>query len=449
MENLQRSLPVDWEALTGEAAQLLSRYIRFNTTNPPGNEAPAIHFLAEVLREFGLKPKILVSGDNRANLVVRLPASQATAAPCLLYSHADVVPAKASAWSLPPFGGQIKDGFVWGRGALDDKGLGIIFVQALGLLHRYAPPKHRDILLVIAADEELCGEAGAAWLLENHPDSLAAEFVWDEGGLGLLSPAGPVLFSIAVAEKSALTVQLKAHGLSSHAAVPNNANAQHRLVRSLYRIQQWKQPVQINGIVESILATLASSMPFPQKLLYRYPHWFYPVLSRWLRHDSFLGPLVSNTITLTRLKGGHANNVVPAQAEARLDVRLLPDQSPDTFLRELQLVIDDPAVTVLPVTVASPQATSPVNTPFYRALAHTLHRREPASLITPYLTPGATDSRFFRAAGMKAYGFMPMLLNSRELGRIHSIDERVSIENLRWGMQVVFETLIELDGMVD
>ena len=159
---------------------------------------------------------------------------------------------------------------------------------------------------------------------------------------------------------------------------------------------------------------------------------------------------MTNTITLTRLKGGQANNVVPAQAEARLDVRLLPDQSPDTFLRQLRSVIDDPAVTVLPVTtVTPPQATSPINTPFYRALTHTLRRREPAGLITPYLTPGATDSRFFRAAGMKAYGFMPMLLNSRELGRIHGVDERVSIENLRWGVQVVFETLVELDGMVN
>ena len=304
-------------------------------------------------------------------------------------------------------------------------------------------------MLVIAADEELCGEFGAAWLLENHPELLQAEFVWDEGGFGLLPQAGPVLFGIAIAEKSALTVQLKARGQSSHAAVPNNANAQHRLVRSLYRIQQWKQPVQINGIVESMLAVLAPTMPFPQKLFYRYPNWFYPILTRWLSHDSFFGPLVTNSIALTRLKGGQANNVVPAQAEARLDVRLLPDQSPDTFLRQLQTVIDDPAVTVLPVTVTPPQATSPVDTPFYRALAKTLHRREPAALITPYLTPGATDSRFFRAAGMKAYGFMPMLLSNRELGRIHSADERVSIENLRWGMQVVSETLLELDNMAN
>jgi acetylornithine deacetylase/succinyl-diaminopimelate desuccinylase-like protein len=401
------------------------------------------------LRNFGLEPTIFEPAPNRANLVVRLPASQATAAPCLLYSHADVVPADASVWTFSPFSGQIEDGFVWGRGALDDKGLGIIFLQTIGLLQRYAPPTNRDIVLVIAADEELCGEFGAAWLLENHPDLLQAEFVWDEGGLGLLPQAGPPLFGIAIAEKSALTIQLKARGQSSHAAIPNNANAQHRLVRGLYRIQQWKQSVQINGIVESILAVLAPTMPFPQKLIYRHPNWFYPLLSRWLRHDSFLGPLVTNSVTLTQLEGGQANNVVPAQTEARLDVRLLPDQSPDKFLHQLQTVIDDPAVTILPMTATPPQATSPIDTPFYRALTQTLHRREPAALITPYLTPGATDSRFFRAAGMKAYGFMPMLLNNRELSRIHSTDERVSIENLRWGMQVVFETLVELDKAAD
>jgi len=449
MDNLQRSVTIDWDTLAVEAAQLLSRYIRFDTTNPPGNEAPAIHFLAEILRDFGLAPRILESGYNRANLVVRLPASQATAAPCLLYAHADVVPADPSDWSLPPFGGHIRDGFVWGRGALDDKGLGLIFVQVLGLLQRYAPPRNRDIVLVIAADEELCGEAGAVWLLKNHPELLMAEFVWDEGGLGLLSPAGgPTLFGIAVAEKSALTIKLEAEGLAGHAAVPNSTNPHHRLVRSLFRIQQWQQPVKINGVVEDMLAVLSPMTPFPKRFFYKYPGWFRPILTHLLRHDPFLGSLVTNTITLTLLTGGQASNVVPTRTEARLDVRLLPDQSPDEFLHQLQTVIDDETVTVKPVTMTSAQATSPVDTPFYRALARTLHRREPAGLITPYLTPGATDSRFFRAAGMNAYGFMPMLLDSHELRRIHGVDERVSIENLRWGMRLVFETLVELDCAV-
>jgi acetylornithine deacetylase/succinyl-diaminopimelate desuccinylase-like protein len=162
---------IDWAAIETEAATLLSRYIQFDTTNPPGNEAAAIEFLAQTLRERDLNPQVVESAPGRANLIARFPAPQgATAPPCLLYAHADVVPANPADWSVPPFSGQIKDGFVWGRGALDDKSLGIIFLQALILLRQASPPLKRDIILLIAADEETCGRYGVAWLLEHHPD---------------------------------------------------------------------------------------------------------------------------------------------------------------------------------------------------------------------------------------------------------------------------------------
>jgi acetylornithine deacetylase/succinyl-diaminopimelate desuccinylase-like protein len=182
----QELAAIDWAAQEQETALLLSRYLQFDTTNPPGQEAPAIEFLAEVLHERGFVPHIIEPAPGRANLIVRLSSQAVSAAPpCLLYAHADVVPADASRWSVPPFGGHMRDGFVWGRGALDDKSLGIIFLQVLTLLKTHLSPLQRDIILLIAADEEAHGRYGVGWLLDHHLDLIRAGYVWDEGGVGL------------------------------------------------------------------------------------------------------------------------------------------------------------------------------------------------------------------------------------------------------------------------
>ncbi|MCG3212214.1 MAG: putative succinyl-diaminopimelate desuccinylase [Anaerolineae bacterium] len=441
--------PCDWDAVAGDAARLLSRYIQFDTTNPPGNELPALEFLAGVLRQNGLSPQILKSAPNRANLVVRLAAQPAAqAAPLLLYAHADVVPAPADGWSVPPFGGVIKDGYVWGRGALDDKGLGIIFLQALVLLHRLNFPRRRDIILLIAADEERCGDHGAAWMLAHHPDLIRAEFVWDEGGMGLAVSPGP-LYCLGVAEKTALTLNLSSVGLPGHAAVPRTDNPHDRLVQALVRIKRWPQPVQLTPPVVDMLRALAPTCSPPLAWLLRRAYWpvLWPLLHGWVRRHSFFAPLVSNTISLTVLRGGEASNVSPTRAEARLDVRLLPGVSVANFVARLQALLADLDVQVSAESLPPPAVISPVGTPFFEALAAAVQQCGSPGVVTPYLTPGATDSRFFRAAGMHAYGFMPMLLDNAELSRIHGLDERVSLSNLRFGLQTVFTTLSTLVGV--
>jgi len=440
---MKKAARVNWNAIEQEAADLLSRYIQFDTTNPPGNEAIAIEFLADTLRERGFTPQIIESSPGRANLIVRLKGGpDATASPCLLYSHADVVPADSDNWSVPPFSGQIKDGFVWGRGALDNKGLGVVFLQALTLLKEYAPPLNRDIILLIAADEERSSRYGVTWLLDHHPNLVKAEYVWDEGGMGLKQPNN-LLYYVSVAEKKALTIKLSAQGASGHASVPRTDNPHDRLIRALYHVQHWDQPVRLTEPVVKMLQALAPQQSFPHTFLFA--HADNPLLGSllrpWLKKNLLFTALVRNTINLTKLNGGQASNVIPAQAEAKLDVRLLPDEDPESFLAALRSVINDSKVLVEIESLPVPQALTPTNTHFFRALTETVQTLGPAGQITPYLTPGATDSRFFRAAGMKAYGFMPMLLDSQELSRIHGIDERVSLANLRWGIQVVFETL--------
>jgi acetylornithine deacetylase/succinyl-diaminopimelate desuccinylase-like protein len=439
---------IDWAVVETETAGLLSRYLQFDTTNPPGNEATAIEFLAQTLHERNLTPQIIESAPGRANLITRLPAPPgATTPPCLLYAHADVVPANSADWSEPPFGGQIKDGFVWGRGALDDKGLGIIFLQALTLLKNCAPLLKRDIILLIAADEETCGRYGVAWLLEHHPDLIRAEYVWDEGGMGLRPSAkGPYIYNIAVAEKGAMTVRLTAEGTPGHASIPHRNNPSDRLVRALSRLAEWHRPIRLTEPVIEMLRSLAPSQTFPRSLLFAHARnkLTWPLLFPLLDQDALFGPLVRNTVSLTMLRSGQKSNIIPAQAEAKLDIRLLPGEDPAAILGDIRAIIKDGRVLVEAEEMPVSHLPSDSASEFFHALADTLHRLSPPGLVTPYLTPGATDSRFFRQAGMQAYGFMPMLLDNQELSRIHGVDERISTANLRFGIEVVFETLKKL-----
>lgn len=448
IQNLQSE--IDWSRIETEAADLLSRYIQFDTTNPPGNEGPAVEFLADLLRQRGFEPQVLESAPGRANLVTRLPGRSPTkAAPCLLYAHADVVPADPSYWSMPPFGGTIRDGYVWGRGALDDKGLGIIFLQALTLLKQVTPPLSRDIILLIGADEETCGRHGVTWLLEHHRELIQAEYVWDEGGMGLRIGEQPqrYLYNIAVAEKNPLTVRLTARGTPGHAALPQTNNPSDRLVNALTRLKRWSRPARLTETVVTMLKTLASEQNFPQSFLFA--HAGHPVLWPFLRSalaaNPFFTPLIQNTVNLTMLRGGQATNVVPDYAEAKLDIRLLPGEDPEIVLADLRSTLSDPYIFVEAEEIPKPHRPTSTETDFYDALVETLQTMAPPGIITPYLTPGATDSRFFRQVGMKAYGFTPMLLDSQELNRIHGIDERVSIANLQWGIRLVFETLQRLE----
>lgn len=440
---------IDWSVVEEESAQLLSRYLQFDTTNPPGNEVAAIDFLATLLSERGFAPQVIEPAPGRANLIVRWSGQvPAQASPCLLYAHADVVPADPVDWSVPPFNGQIQDGFVWGRGALDDKGLGIIFLQALTLLKQLEFPLQRDIILLIAADEETCGRYGVAWLLDHHPELIQAEYVWDEGGTALqrTNQAGHYLYNIAIAEKGPLTVKLIARGTPGHAALPHPNNPQDRLVAALMRVKRWQRPPRLTEAVIEMLKILASRQRFPKSFLFARADQdlFWPFLQRILDMDPFFAPLIRNTVNLTMLRGGRTSNVIPAQAEAKLDIRLLPGEDTNAVLADLRSIIADPQVVVEAEELPVSHPPTTTDTDFYHALTATLQTMAPTGIIMPYLTPGATDSRFFRRAGMKAYGFMPMLLDGQELSRIHGIDERVSTANLRWGIQVALETLRRL-----
>jgi len=438
---------INWQTVQQETTTLLQQYLQFDTSNPPGNEVEAIQFLAEIAHQRNFTPKILLSAPKRANLIVRL-AGTGDNPPILLYAHADVVPVDSSEWSVPPFGGVLKDGYVYGRGALDDKSLGIIFLQAITLLKQTGAPLKRDIILCIAADEETNSRYGIRWLLDNHIDLIRAEYVWDEGGLALQLPGTPptFIYAISVADKRPILLKLTAYGTAGHSSFPSADNPQDQLVGALHRLNQWRFPARLTPTVTTMLKALAPYQTFPRSKLFAnadspvvWP-WLKPILQK----SGFFVPLISNTLNLTTLQGGQVNNAIPAHVEAHLDLRLLPDEKLNRVMATLRAVINDPHILLEIVNRPPHTHVSPVETEFFDTLHTTLTRLAPEGPIIPYLNPGATDARFFRQMGMKAYGLLPMLLTSEELQRIHGIDERVSTKNLKWGVQVVFDLLWRL-----
>ena len=436
----------DWQAVGDEAAQILSRYLQINTTNPPGNERQAAEFLAELLRERGMEPKLYEPAPGRANLLARLPGDGGAGAIILLH-HMDVVTANPARWSCDPFGGEIREGYVWGRGAIDMKGVGVMHLLALDLLRRSNAPRKRDILYLAVADEEMGSACGAQWMLAHHWPEIEAEYVWDEGGFGLRGFFGPdVIFTVAVAEKKALWLRLVAEGEPGHSGMPHADNANDTLVRALARVLDHETPLRLHKVTQAMFRGIADAMPFPQSFLLR--HLDNPLafaLARGgLTAESSIAALLRNTLSLTILRAGSKENVIPGRAEAVLDARLLPGEDPDAFIEELEGVIADERVRVEVIQYPEPTTVSTHDSAFFRAIAEVTARLSPGSVTVPMLTPGATDSSFFRQKGINTYGLFPAIITPEDLAGFHGIDERISLDNLRLGTRITYDVLSEM-----
>ena len=437
----------DWPALTNEAAQLLSRYVQIDTTNPPGNELAAAKFLKSTLAEAGIGATIYPSAENRGNLLARLPGS-GRGQPIVLLHHMDVVPAEAADWSFPPFGGEIRDGFVSGRGTLDDKGHGVMQLVALLARLREQRPCSRDIVYLAVADEEAEGGMGARFMLEHHPEQVRAAAVWNEGGASLEGILGeePVN-SVGVTEKNALWITLAATGEGGHGSAPSGKGAVEVLVRALERVAKWDTPIHLIPPIREMFGRLGAAMFPGGGFLLR--NLDTPLLGDLaagrVTGDPLTNGLVRNTIAFTGLRAGIKHNVIPHHAEADLDVRLLPDQQPSEFLADLTRVIDDPRISILPIQdIPQLEAPSPSDTPFFKSLERSLSQRLPASVTVPGMLTGGSDCAAFRAVGIPCYGYVPMVGTSELMRRIHGIDERISVDNLRLGIQVTYDVLNSL-----
>ena len=435
----------DWKALGDEATGLLSQYIRINTTNPPGNEIAAARWLADMLRRDGIESRIFEPAPGKANLYARL-AGDGSARPLILLNHMDVVLASPEYWSVDPFSGVVKNGYIWGRGALDMKGEAIAQLMTMLILKRAHIPLKRDIIFLATSDEEIGAGVGAAWIVEQQADLIRnAEFLLNEGGLTRSDAHGGVeYYGIGTTEKSPFWLDATAHGTAGHGSRPTPDNPVHRLVRALHKIADWQTPLIVTPTVERSFRDL-STIERDSTLR----RWLGDVRAalkdsdavRAITADLTYNALLRNTISITGLKGSDKTNVIPPVATAALDVRLLPGQDPAAFLADLVRVVGDTAVTFRPQGPNWPATESPTETEMFRAITAVAHARHPNALVTTLMLAGFTDSHYFRKLGIASYGLGPFPLSQGDSRGVHGNNERVSVDALRFGVRFYYDVV--------
>jgi acetylornithine deacetylase/succinyl-diaminopimelate desuccinylase-like protein len=436
-------LPLDWNQVDAEALGYFRTYLRFNTSNPPGNTAAAINWLKGILEKNGISVEIYSAQADKPNLVARLPGPP-NVKPLLLMSHADVVPAVASDWSHPPFRADIAKGYVWGRGALDDKAHGIMALMTLLILKRQQVPLRRGIEMMVNSDEEVGGELGAQWMAQEHWEAIDPALALNEGGEGSSNWLGSrgITFKVAVAEKRAMWLRLIAHGRAGHGSEPNDQNPNLILVRALARLLATQPPIHLTSTVEETFAALAHRFPDPYSTALAHLGW--PMMLDLAMRGPLSGyavqALLRDTIAPTMLDAGIKANVIPSYADATLDCRLLPGTDEQSFLDHLHNRINDSRVVV--EFLQKPDSGgrgSPSQGPFWDAFQEVVTQDFAGALVVPMLDASATDSRFLRARGVAAYGFIPVVLPASESSRIHGVDERLSVSNLSMGVRTTYD----------
>src|SRR3989449_2361812 len=435
----------DWAALGDEATALLSQSLRINTTNPPGNEIVAARWLAAVLQRDGIEARIFEPAPGKANLYARL-AGDGSARPLILLNHMDVVLASPEYWTVDPFSGVIKDGYVWGRGALDMKGEAIAQLMTMLILKRAHVPLKRDIIFLATSDEEIGAGVGAAWIAEHQADLVRdAEFLLNEGGVTRADGRGGVEFyGVGTTEKSPFWLDVTARGTAGHGSRPTPDNPVHRLVRALQRIANWQTPLTVTPAAERSfrdLATIEHDTTVRRWLSDIRAALRDSVAARYITADLTYNALLRNTISITGLKGSDKTNVIPPVATAALDVRLLPAQEPAAFLAELVRVVNDSAVTITPQGPSWPATESATDTELFRAIVAAVRARDPDPLVTTPPVPGFTDSHYFRRVGIVSYGLSPFPLNQVESRGVHGNDERVSLDDLTFGVHFMYDVV--------
>lgn len=437
------------EQLFDEALTLLREYLKINTVSPPSNVKRAVDFLAGVLSREEINYEIYESAPGKFNLLARIEGD-GSLPPTILLNHMDVVPVEREKWTADPFGAQIKDGYLYGRGALDMKGIGIFQLLSLVYLKRNNLTPRKDVFFLATCDEEVGGHKGVGWMLENVPPLQEAESVINEGWPLVENQEGKLdHIKIDNSEKIALQIQLSAEGTTGHASIPLNDNPNKRIVEAVHNILNSPPNFMVIPTVARYFKTIADLETGELTEGYRDLKKALrdPDYARKFVSDPNRKALVTNTASLTILKGGEKINVIPSKSEACLDIRLLPGIDRDSFLKDLKKKINDEKVKVKIVLQSEPAPESPIESATYQAITDVYSRRFPGVPITPCMLTACTDSRFFRARGIDAYGLAPYRLSPEEHKRIHAHDERISLENIKMGTDLMIEIVKEVAGV--
>ena len=432
-------------------AALLTELIRVDTSNPPGREGAIAELLAPRFGALGFEVDIVPTPEpGKAHFIARL-RGDGSKRPLLLAAHADVVGVERDKWSFDPFGGAIDDGYVIGRGAIDFKGGLAVFARSVLMLAERKVPLARDVIFLAEADEE-GGAYNTSWLADRHWPLIDCEFSLNEGGWIVKDGAGRVKYvSISTADKISVRVELTARGTSTHSSMPLPDNAIFTLAQALARLSAHETPVKLTASTRQFFETLARTSDPPLAGHFRNLTSGDPdrvrEADRAISRDPLLHAIMRNTIAPVLLDAGFRSNVIPGSAQATVNVRLIPGTDPAEILREFERIIDDPRVYVqLGSDPPAPTEPSSEDTELYRALEKSARTQFPGTEVTSYLFQAGTDARAWRARGVPVYGIYPYPVDAADLTRMHGNDERVSIESLRQGTEMIYRTLVEAAG---
>jgi acetylornithine deacetylase/succinyl-diaminopimelate desuccinylase-like protein len=437
---------MNWEALGRETVELLRQYLMLDTTNPPGNEAIGARFLEDVLRRDGIASETAESAPGRGNLAARLRGDGSEGG-IVLHHHIDVVYADRRYWTVDPFGGAIQDGFLYGRGALDMKSTGILHLAGMLAIKRAGVSLKRDLILLATADEEAGSRFGAQWVADRHREWLAgAEYALSE--LGGVYPAGDrraPFASIVTSEKTGLPLRLTARSEPGHGSMPWPDTAPNRLIRALGRLLEAERPLRVLPEIQEYFARLGSVMAGEAGKGYEdlTRSLGDPSFRRAFLADRHQAAMLRTTFAVTMLRGSEKRNVIPPEAIADVDCRMLRGDDPEEIVGWVRAAIADPRVEVgLINPLPKIPNASPPDTELYKALGDALRRRAPGAVVAPDILVGFTDNWVFRNCGLHGYGFSPFILEESEWRRVHGNDERISLENLREGVRCHTEMLL-------
>ena len=439
----------DWEAVRAETVSHLQRLIRIVTVNPPGNEVFLARELAQILAADGIEARLIEPSPGRAALVARLRGSGARG-PVLMMAHMDVVGVEPEKWTVDPFAGVVQGGYVYGRGAIDDKGMLAANLETMLLIKRHVVdagiPLERDVIFLATSDEETGGDWGLGWIVEHHADLIRGDFALNEGGRTRIVGGGRMYLAIQTSEKVSHAVRVTASGPDGHAAIPLAGNAVLRLGRALAAIGKHAEPVRLTPTTRRFFGDLAEIWPVAEErqAMADIASSSQARVRRGAKRIAsipVLDALLRNGISATMLEGGVRTNVIPTSVSATLNVRTLPGESIDEVVARLQAAIADDKVALEVIDRGIDAPASDPDSPLFAAIAESARAQREDIVVVPYLSTGATDSARLRRIGIPCYGILPFPMVPEDEGRMHGHDERIPIESLHFGTRLIHDAI--------